>query len=160
VLQKKGFATLLLDLLTSEEEKIDDITREIRFDIPLLAKRMCMATEWAEKNVAHLKIGYFGASTGAAAALIAAAQKKVFGVVSRGGRPDLAMDYLGKVKSPVLLIVGEYNGVVIELNQKAAAKLKDVKTEIISQATHLFEEPGALEEVARIAAEWLDKHAN
>jgi putative phosphoribosyl transferase len=157
-LNKVGLATLLMDLLTVEEEELD-VRGQFRFDIDLLAGRLINATEWLRKADAtrNLLIGYFGASTGAAAALVAAAQlqSKVQAVVSRGGRPDLAMAYLPAVKAPTLLIVGGADDVVIELNKKALAKLKpEKKMEIVPGATHLFEEPGTLEAVAELAADW------
>ncbi len=163
-LQKAGVATLLFDLLTEEE----DMTYENRFDIPLLTERLISVTQWVredkqarELGAADLPIGYFGASTGAAAALGAAASlgEKVGAVVSRGGRPDLAMDALAKVQAPTLLIVGGRDEVVIELNQKAYDLIKAEKElSIVPGATHLFEEPGALEEVARLACEWFTKY--
>lgn len=160
-LNKVDLATLLMDLLTAEEEKLD-VRGQFRFDIDLLAGRLIDATEWLRKAYATrtLLIGYFGASTGAAAALVAAAdlQGKVQAVVSRGGRPDLAMAYLPKVKAPTLLLVGGADDVVIELNKKALAQLRaEKKMEIIPGATHLFEEPGALEAVAELAAEWFNR---
>ncbi|HEX5037840.1 MAG TPA: phosphoribosyltransferase family protein [bacterium] len=155
ILHKAGFATLLFDLLTPAE----DDTYENRFDIPLLARRLATATEWLEKRpeVAGLPIGYFGASTGAAAALIAAAEMghKIRAVVSRGGRPDLAMPMLSRVKAATLLIVGGWDEAVIEMNESAYAALRGVKDlAVVPNATHLFEEPGKLEEAARLAAEW------
>lgn len=158
VLQKHQLATLLFDLLTTDEEAIDDDTRELRFNIPFLADRLVAVTDWVLKH--HpLPIGYFGASTGAAAALVAASKRNVQAVVSRGGRPDLAKTALTHVKAPTLLIVGSLDDVVIELNQQALALLQSPKKlEIISGATHLFEEPGKLEEVAHLAASWLIKH--
>lgn len=155
VLRKSGLATLLMDLLTREE----DVDYETRFDIDLLAERLDAATAWlrTEESAKGLRIGYFGASTGAAAALRSAASAgdAIGAVVSRGGRPDLAMNVLEKVKSPTLLIIGGRDDLVIELNRKAYAKLT-VKREmvIVPGATHLFEEPGALEEVANLAARW------
>ncbi|HKX13484.1 MAG TPA: dienelactone hydrolase family protein [bacterium] len=160
ILQEAGLATLLMDLLTAEEEAIDDRTRELRFHVGMLAERLMAATEWlGEKLSANhpLKIGYFGASTGAAAALIAAARmkEKISAVVSRGGRPDLAGALLKEVVAPTLLIVGGADEVVIELNRMAFEQMGALKDmQIIPGATHLFEEPGALEEVARLAAEW------
>jgi pimeloyl-ACP methyl ester carboxylesterase len=150
---------LLFDLLTSAEEEEDLITAEYRFNIPLLADRLVGATEWLKKNsiTQTLKLSYFGASTGAAAALIAAAKlpNDITTVVSRGGRPDLAEEYLPKVKAPTLLLVGGYDTEVIELNKRAMAKMTaEKKLVIIPGATHLFEEPGKLEEVAKIATEW------
>jgi len=158
-LQENNIGTLLFDLLTPEEEKADNITRELRFNIPFLAERLLGASEWVEKNpdTHHLSIGYFGASTGAAAALIAAAElgSKVSAVVSRGGRPDLAGQALGKVQCPTLLIVGGNDFGVIELNQSAFDLLEcKKKLEIVPDATHLFEEPGTLEEVGRMASIW------
>lgn len=159
VLPKQGLATLLMDLLTEDEEKIDVHTREFRFDIPLLAERLVGATEWLKKNpeTKNLHLGYFGASTGAAAALIAAAKlsHNIKAIVSRGGRPDLAMDYLSEVKAPTLLIVGGEDGAVIGMNEGALRKLScEKKLDIVLGATHLFEEPGKLEEVAKLAKEW------
>jgi dienelactone hydrolase len=156
---EEGLATLLLDLLTPQEESIDIETREYRFDIPLLAKRLSGATSWLEKNKTthHLKVAYFGSSTGAAAALIAASQldNKIAAVVSRGGRPDLAAASLPHVQAPTLLIVGGRDAGVIELNKEALELLPGTKKlEIVPGATHLFEEPGTLEEVARLAAAW------
>jgi len=163
-LQKRGLGTLLFDLLTAEEERIDMITREFRFNIDLLAKRLSDVTAWLLKTegIKELNIGYFGASTGAAAALIAAGEypDQVKAVVSRGGRPDLAENTLMYVKSPTLFIVGERDTQVIKLNQWAFEKLsaKDKELKIVPGATHLFEEPGTLEEAARLAGEWFTKH--
>src|SRR3989338_379089 len=166
-LNKEGFATLLMDLLTPEEETIDDVTREYRFNIPLLAERLVAAVSWLKKKEyvkTHIKnnyIGLFGGSTGAAACLIAAAKlpKDVKAVVSRGGRPDLAMDYLSVVKTHVLLIVGGNDQPVIEMNQEALAEMKcEAKLEIIKGATHLFEEPGKLEKVADLAIMWFKEY--
>lgn len=160
VLQKGGFATLLFDLLTPGEERIDEATAELRFNIPMLADRTLEVLEWAKEKL-KLKAGLFGASTGAAAALIAAAKrgKEVHAVVSRGGRPDLALSYLPKVKAPTLLIVGGLDGPVIEMNREAYEKLQgEKKMEIIEGATHLFEEQGKLEEVARLALIWFEDH--
>src|SRR3989338_1102395 len=158
-LQKDGFATLLFDLLTEEEDQ----TYENRFDIPLLTERLVEVTRWVwkEPNTKQLAVGYFGASTGSDSALIAAAELggDIKAVVSRGGRPGLAVDYLPKVKSPTLLIVGGDDTEVIELNQQAYDRLTcEKKYEIVPGATHLFEEPGALEEVARLAGEWFAKY--
>lgn len=158
-LNQQGFATLLFDLLTSEEEIIDEQTREFRFDIPLLAVRLIQTTDWliSQDEFKNINIAYFGASTGAAAALIAAAQrtKIVKAVVSRGGRPDLAGDNLSKVKAPTLLIVGGWDDVVIKLNQQAKSTMQcEVELKIIPEATHLFEEPGKLEEVIQLASKW------
>ena len=162
ILQKAGFATLLFDLLTKEEDEIDEITGQYRFDIPLLAERLIEVTKWLEKNpeTKTFSIVYFGASTGAGAALIAVAKyPKAKAIVSRGGRPDLAAEHLQKVKAPTLLIVGGNDDVVIKLNQQALAKLKcEKKLEIVPGATHLFEEPSTLEKVAQLAADWFKKH--
>ena len=159
VLVNTGLATLLIDLLTQEEEMIDLQTAELRFDIRLLAERLGGVTDWlaAEPATVDLTIGYFGASTGAAAALIAAADRpeKVRAIVSRGGRPDLAGPVLPRVAQPTLLIVGGADDVVIELNRRALEELGGIKQlVIIPGATHLFEEPGALEQVAALASEW------
>jgi putative phosphoribosyl transferase len=163
VLQKANFATLLLDLLTAEEEQIDVRTRTLRFDIVLLANRLIQATNWLanDPSAGGLQVGYFGASTGSAAALIAAAQlpESTRAVVSRGGRPDLAEGALRKVKAPTLLIVGGNDHPVIELNEKALNDLQcEKKLEIIPEATHLFEERGALEQVANLASNWFTQH--
>jgi dienelactone hydrolase len=162
-LQEAGLATLLIDLLSVEEEDIDRLTRQLRFDIELLARRLEGVTDWVRQQAAtrDLKIGYFGASTGAAAALIAAADRAdgVGAVVSRGGRPDLAWSRLHQIKAPTLLIVGGNDEPVIDLNQKALAQLRTTKRlEIIPGATHLFEEPGALEKVAWLARDWFHLH--
>jgi putative phosphoribosyl transferase len=172
VLQNEGIATLLIDLLTEDEEEIDLQTRHLRFDIGLLAKRLIGATDWLKQNSGSrdFNIGYFGASTGAAAALVAAAERPntINAIVSRGGRPDLAgIDTLQKVQAPTLLIVGGNDVPVIDMNKQALDRmhvLKDnnnnenkknkKKLVIVPGATHLFEEPGKLEEVARLAAEW------
>ncbi|HSH76205.1 MAG TPA: dienelactone hydrolase family protein [Longimicrobiales bacterium] len=162
VLQAGGLATLLFDLLTTDEERIDERTRALRFDIPLLAQRLVGTTDWlADFDVADLPLGYFGASTGAAAALIAAARRpeRVRAVVSRGGRPDLAMPVLAEVRAPTLLVVGGLDRAVIEMNREALAALRaPKKLEIVAGATHLFEEPGTLEEVAALARDWLLLH--
>ncbi|MBT2517722.1 alpha/beta hydrolase [Streptomyces sp. ISL-90] len=157
-----GFATLLMDLLTPAEEDVDVDTREHRFDIPLLSARVVSAIDWAEgvPDVAELPVIAFGASTGAAAALVAAAKRpdRVVGVVSRGGRPDLAGDALGEVRAPVLLIVGGNDLVVIQLNEDATHQLTapfDIR--IVPGATHLFEEPGALDQVIDLALEALER---
>lgn len=156
-LNRRGLATLLLDLLTAEEERFDVITRQLRFDVETLAGRLLAAAEQAGQKTG-LPIGYFGASTGAGAALIAAARAPdtTRAVVSRGGRPDLAGESLQDVRAPTLLICGENDPVVIELNQKALKMLTQTRAKlvIIPGATHLFEEPGALEEVAFLAGEW------
>jgi len=158
-LNEAGIATLLFDLLTPEEEDIDQATGEFRFDIELLTDRLIGVIDWASRNTATaaLPIGLFGASTGAAAALGAAALRadNVVAVVSRGGRPDLALPHLAKVKAPTLLIVGGEDDVVIELNQQAAGQLPaEHRLEIIPGATHLFEETGKLEQVAKLARDW------
>ena len=161
-LNHAGLATLLIDLLTVEEEVVDIGTAEYRFNVGLLANRLVAATNWAvnDHRLKNLPIGYFGASTGAAAALIAAAESERIGaVVSRGGRPDLAREYLDKVKAPTLLIVGEFDRDVIELNKTAAEMMRaPVEIRIVPGATHLFEEEGALEEVAACAREWFDRN--
>lgn len=162
-LREAGLGTLLFDLLTKAEEIEDMRTGHLRFNIPFLASRLVAATKWLRENeaVRNLKLGYFGASTGAAAALLAAAAlpAAVHAVVSRGGRPDLAMEALPRVKAPTLLIVGDRDFPVIPLNREALNRLKAVKELVlISGATHLFEEPGALEEVARLARDWFLKH--
>lgn len=155
-----GLGTLLFDLLTAEEHAVDELTREHRFDIPMLGERLTRTVDWlrVEPATSRLRIGLFGASTGAAAALIAAAQRPedVAAVVSRGGRPDLAENHLPQVRSPVLLIVGGLDGPVIGMNRSAADALRcEHQVEIVPGATHLFEEPGKLEEVARLARDWL-----
>jgi putative phosphoribosyl transferase len=162
-LNEAGLATLLFDLLTPEEEAIDMQTREHRFNIDLLAVRLGHATEWAkqQEQTINLGLGYFGSSTGAAAALMAAvdAPQTVDAVVSRGGRPDLAGEALPKVKAPTLLIVGGNDDVVIELNEQARDRMRcEVKLEIVPGATHLFEEPGALAKVAKLASDWFIAH--
>jgi putative phosphoribosyl transferase len=158
-LNDTGLATLLFDLLTPEEELVDTRTAKFRFDIDLLAKRLVHATTWAKRQqqTRDLRIGYFGSSTGGGAALVAAAQlpDDVGAVVSRGGRPDLAAAALPKVQAPTLLIVGGQDEIVIELNEQARNQMRcKVKVEIIPGATHLFEEPGALEQVAKLASNW------
>ena len=164
ILQSRGIATLLFDLLTRDEEFADRQTARLRFDVGLLTRRLIDVTNWAIRHPAipNVSIGYFGASTGAAAALEAAARlpSLVTAVVSRGGRPDLAGDALGLVRAPVLLIVGGEDKTVVSLNRQALAKLKchDKQLVIIPGATHLFEEPGALEEVASVAADWFVPH--
>jgi len=163
-LNNAGLATLLFDLLTPDEELVDMRTAELRFDIELLAERLVHATNWAkqEQQTRDLRVGYFGSSTGGGAALVAAAElpKDVDAVVSRGGRPDLAGDALPKVKAPTLLIVGGEDHVVIDLNEQARAQMRcEVKIEIVPGATHLFEEPGALEQVAKLASDWFLLHA-
>ena len=163
IFNQAGLATLLIDLLTSEEETVDEDTGEFRFNINLLAKRLVSATEWLklDAKTSSCAYGYFGASTGAAAALIAAAKlsSDIKAVVSRGGRPDLADDYLKDVRAPTLFLVGGWDSVVIELNQKAMDRM-DAKKElvIIPGATHLFEEAGKLEEVAKLSTEWFKRY--
>lgn len=163
VIREKGIGTLLFDLLTRDEEAVDIYTRHLRFDIGLLAKRLQAAANWVadQQETKNLKLGFFGASTGGAAALVAAARMKgtIRAVVSRGGRPDLAGPVLPEVVSPVLLIVGGNDDVVIGLNEEAFAKLNcEKELKIIPGATHLFEETGALEKVAELAAEWFARH--
>ncbi len=163
-LNQAGLGTLLFDLLTPEEESVDLYTREHRFNIGLLAERLVHATKWAkqQKQTKDFHIGYFGSSTGGGAALVAAAElpDEIGAVVSRGGRPDLAGDALPKVKAATLLIVGGEDHVVIELNEQARAQMKcECKIEIVPGATHLFEEPGALEHVAKLASDWFLLHA-
>ena len=163
VLQRADMATLLLDLLTEPEERADLVTAEFRFDIPLLAERVVAAIDWADVHAATASLpkGIFGASTGAAAALIAASRRstRVGAVVSRGGRPDLAGDALVKVTAPTLLIVGGRDDVVIELNREAHERLTSPKAlQIIPGATHLFEEPGALNHVSELARDWFREH--
>ncbi len=164
MLQSQRIGTLLFDLLTRQEESVDQYSGELRFDIPFLAKRLAGATRWvtSDAGTRDLKVGYFGASTGAGAALVAAAELPsiVSAIVSRGGRPDLAGSALGIVRAPTLLIVGGDDEPVITMNREALARLKcpDKKLVIIPGATHLFEEPGTLEEVARVAAEWFTRH--
>lgn len=161
-LNDAGFATLLLDLLTQAEERIDIRTAEYRFDIPRLGGRVVAAADWAANHpaVRTLPVGYFGASTGAAAALIAAAERpRAVAVVSRGGRPDLAGDALPMVRTPTLLIVGGDDEPVIELNEAAMARMRgEVQLAIVPHATHLFEEPGTLEEVQRLAVDWFSRY--
>jgi putative phosphoribosyl transferase len=162
-LRRVGMGTLLMDLLTAEEEEADARTGHLRFDIDLLARRLLAATGWlrAEADTARLPVGYFGASTGGGAALVAAAEEPeaVRAVVSRGGRPDLAGDALPRVESPTLLIVGGRDEPVIAMNEEALARLRcEKRLEIVPGATHLFEEPGTLEQVARLAADWLGRH--
>lgn len=163
-LNKAGLSTLLFDLLTHEEDEVDQYTREFRFNIPLLANRLLGATTWlrAQKVLSHLHIGYFGSSTGAAAALIGAANRQdlIKAVVSRGGRPDLAGEALPEVKAPTLFIVGGLDDVVIDLNKQAQAKMRNAETklEIVAGATHLFEEPGTLDKVTELAAQWFVKY--
>jgi len=162
-LQAGGLGTLLLDLLTPTEEHVDLVTRELRFDIVLLAERLVGAIEWLsnQETTRTLPLGLFGASTGAAGALVAAARRpdRVGAVVSRGGRPDLAGADLPSVKAPTLLIVGGNDPVVIDLNRRAMARMTaPLQLEIVPRATHLFEEPGTLEQVARLARDWFVRH--
>ena len=163
VIREGGIGTLLFDLLTPEEETVDMRTAQLRFDIDLLAGRLMDATRWiaTEPDTRRLRVGYFGASTGAAAALVAAAElgPRIGAVVSRGGRPDLARFALPRVQSPTLLIVGERDYPVIPMNEEAYAQLRCVKhMVIVPGATHLFEERGALEEVARLSTGWFQHH--
>ncbi len=162
VLRHAGLATLLFDLLTAEEEAVDARTGHLRFDISFLTRRLVSATDWLKQNASrNLSLGYFGASTGAAAALMASAERPDLAnaVVSRGGRPDLAITALPRVKAPTLLIVGGQDLQVITLNQEALAKLGgEKKLVVVPGATHLFEEPGALDEVARLATDWFLHH--
>ncbi len=163
-MNKGRIATLLLDLLTAEEDAVDAATARYRFDIPLLAERLIAAMAWVRytPQTQHLPVGLFGASTGAAAALIAAARNAddVCAVVSRGGRPDLASEVLSHVKAPTLLIVGSRDESVLDLNRQALALLRCPKRlEIVPGATHLFEEPGALDRVAHLAQEWFNNWA-
>jgi dienelactone hydrolase len=158
-LRAAGLGTLLFDLLTRQEEVEDARTAQLRFDIGLLARRLVAATHWVrnQREAHDLRVGYFGSSTGGGAALVAAAQlgEDVSAVVSRGGRPDLAGAALAEVKCPTLLIVGGLDHAVIELNRQAFERLPSRKElKIIPGATHLFEEPGTLDEVARLAADW------
>jgi dienelactone hydrolase len=162
-LREVGLGTLLMDLLTPEEEEIDLRTRRLRFDIPLLAGRLVGAADWLsrEPSTAGLPIGCFGASTGGGAALVAAARRPdlIHAVVSRGGRPDLAGDDLALVEAPTLLVVGGHDDQVIELNRWACLRLAaPCELRIVPGATHLFEEPGALEQVAQLAAAWFVRH--
>ena len=163
VLCEAGLATLLMDLLTPDEETIDERTRHLRFDVALLAGRLVAATDWlaSGEGTRHLALGYFGASTGAGAALVAAAQRPrlVRAVVSRGGRPDLAGAVLARVTAPTLLIVGGDDDVVIGMNRDAMARMPgEVRLEIVPGAGHLFEERGTLAVVARLAAHWFTRH--
>lgn len=163
LLNEGKLATLLIDLLTPAEGVIDLQSAHLRFDIGLLAERLIGATDWLTQypDSRHLRVGYFGASTGAAAALVAAAERpRVVGaIVSRGGRPDLAGPALARVQAPTLLIVGGDDTPIIELNRQAFTQLRGEKRlAIIPGATHLFEEPGALEQVARLAREWLERY--
>jgi putative phosphoribosyl transferase len=162
VIRESGNGTLLFDLLTTEEEIEDDVTRRLRFDIGLLASRLMDVTQWllAQPAARDLGIGYFGSSTGGAAALVASAEvgQRIDAVVSRGGRPDLAATALLRVQSPTLLIVGGRDDAVVRLNEEALAELRcEKQLKIVPGATHLFAEPGALEEVARLAADWFSR---
>lgn len=162
-LQEAGLATLLIDLLSSEEEQVDLQTRHLRFDIRMLAERLVDTAEWLSQHpdTRELEVGYFGSSTGGGAALVAAAERPegVGAVVSRGGRPDLAGPALPRVKAPTLLIVGELDYPVIEMNREAMAQMRaEVKLEIVPGATHLFEEPGKLDRVAQLARNWSLQH--
>lgn len=162
-LREANLATLLIDLLTPEEEREDLRTARLRFDIGLLAGRLADATDWLKGNpeTRDLRVGYFGASTGAAAALVAAAERPedVGAIVSRGGRPDLAGDALPRVRAPTLLIVGGDDVPVIGMNEEAMGRMRaETRLEIVPGAGHLFEEPGKLEEVARLAADWFARH--
>lgn len=163
-LHEQHIATLLLDLLTLEEEHLDQQTAHIRFNIELLAERLVRATDWVlnEPRTHNLRLGYFGASTGAGAAMLAAAQRprQIAAVVSRGGRPDLALEVLGQVQAPTLLLVGGRDYPVIELNREALDRLtaaEERRLVIVPGATHLFQEPGTLEEVARLAGDWFGR---
>ncbi len=163
MLHESNIATLLIDLLTMEEENVDEATGQFRFDVDMLAQRLVDVTEWlrSEPATMNLRIGYFGASTGAAAALIAAAKllDNIKAVVSRGGRPDLADEHLAKVRAPTLLIVGGDDPEVLELNKQALKQIRtEKKLEIVPGATHLFEEPGTLHEAAILAREWFAKY--
>jgi putative phosphoribosyl transferase len=158
-LQERRLGTLLMDLLTPDEEALDARTAHLRFDIPLLAERVVAAVDWLSEqdDTVDLAVGAFGASTGAAAALVAAARRpeRIRAIVSRGGRPDLAAQDLPRVRAPTLLIVGGADTAVIGMNEQALERLQvEARLEIVPGATHLFEEPGALEEVARLAGEW------
>ncbi len=156
VLQKHNLATLLIDLLTREE----DMNYENRFNINILSERLAKVTQWLKQNAEtkDLKIGYFGASTGAAAAINAAVVEPVCAVVSRGGRVDLSYEYLSKIAAPILLIVGEDDDIVLELNKQAYLKIKcEKELVVVPHATHLFEEPGTLEQVAELSANWFVK---
>jgi dienelactone hydrolase len=163
VFNKAGLATLLIDLLTREEEETDMRTGHLRFDIELLTERLIGAAEWLKKTIRtkNLSLGIFGSSTGAAAALITAAKLPgdVAAVVSRGGRPDLAMEYLKEVRAPTLFIVGGRDTVVLDLNKKGMMQLSaEKKLKIVTDASHLFEEPGKLEEVAKLSTAWFLEH--
>ena len=163
-LEDRGLGTLLLDLLTPQEETVDRVTAQHRFDIPLLGRRVVAATDWiaARGDLRHLPLGYFGASTGAAAALMAAAERPDIAraVVSRGGRPDLAGEALSRVRAPTLLIVGSRDEPVIEMNESARSRMPAgtiAEMAIVPGATHLFEEPGTIEQVMELAASWFQR---
>jgi len=161
IIRATGIGTLLFDLLTPEEEARDASTAELRFDIAFLAERLVAASDWTQDHAPDMRLGYFGASTGAAAALVAAAEtgERVGAIVSRGGRPDLAREWLARVRAPTLLIVGSLDHDVIRLNQEAYQELECEKQfTMIPGASHLFEEPGTLDQVARLAAEWFQRH--
>ncbi|VVM06608.1 dienelactone hydrolase family protein [Methylacidimicrobium tartarophylax] len=163
VLQRNGSGTLLFDLLTPEEEEEDERTAALRFDIEFLAQRLCSATRWLQDYLGEHRpaLGYFGSSTGGGAALVAAAREgsEIAAVVSRGGRPDLAGAALARVRSPTLLIVGGADHFVLRLNREALHELRcEKELAVVPGATHLFEEPGTLEEVARLAADWFRRH--
>jgi dienelactone hydrolase len=163
ILQEKGLATLLMDLLTTDEETLDRQTRQFRFDIGFLATRLIGATDWLLRQAItrELRIGYFGASTGSAAALVAATKRPevVQAIVSRGGRPDLAGPALAHVQAPTLLIVGGNDTTVLHMNQDAMTHiLVEKRLTVVPGATHLFEEPGALEQVAQLASWWFGQH--
>lgn len=163
-LQRSGLATLLIDLLTPQEEQVDVHTRQHRFGIDMLAQRLVGSKGWLRRNptTADLRVGYFGASTGSGAAVVAAAElsHEVGAVVSRGGRPDLAGEALARARAPTVLIVGGNDVPVIEMNEEVMTQMRDVdvRLEIVPGATHLFEEPGKLEEVARLAVAWFKRH--
>ena len=163
VLHKRGLATLLFDLLTEEEERIDAVDATLRFDIDMLSERLVAATDAIVRTgrARGLPLGYFGGSTGAAAALIAAARRpaQISAIVSRGGRPDLAASALALVRAPTLMIVGGADAWVLQMNREAAARMTaPCEVAVVPGATHLFEEPGALDEVARLAGEWFQDH--
>jgi dienelactone hydrolase len=160
-IRNAGVGTLLFDLLTRDEEVIDLQNAQLRFDIPFLAQRLMAVTEWIHRELSSLRVGYFGSSTGGGAALVAAAQRgdQIGAVVSRGGRPDLAGDALPLVKSPTLLIVGGLDYPLIEMNNDALARLPcEKELKMVPGATHLFQEPGTLEQVADLAAEWFQEY--
>lgn len=163
VINRAGLGTLLIDLLTEDEERVDEMTRELRFDIGLLGRRVARVVQWAgeHEELSELPVGLFGSSTGAAAALVAAAELpgNVRAVVSRGGRPDLAGRALPKVECATLLVVGGLDEAVIGMNEEARARMRcPVELVIVPGATHLFEEPDTLEEVARLATQWFARH--